>query len=133
MKLLEPRKEPLASAAADAAKAPCKWAMKKKLVGGDATSSRACTSPTTCPSSGVLEPRAPLPSRFSTGRLGRLISIATSEIIELRHFLSSCGTPDPFLGLSTPMAAVDGWSETGSQWRRRWIRHKWRVSMGRGL
>uniref|UniRef100_A0A453E6F3 Phosphofructokinase domain-containing protein n=1 Tax=Aegilops tauschii subsp. strangulata TaxID=200361 RepID=A0A453E6F3_AEGTS len=35
MKLLEPRKEPLASAAA-AAKAPCKWAMKKKLVGGDA-------------------------------------------------------------------------------------------------
>ncbi|XBI62552.1 hypothetical protein VPH35_043142 [Triticum aestivum] len=37
MKLLEPRKEPLASsAAAAAAKAPCKWAMKKKLVGGDA-------------------------------------------------------------------------------------------------
>lgn len=37
MKLLEPRKEPLASAAAvAAAKVPCKWAMKKKLVGGDA-------------------------------------------------------------------------------------------------
>ncbi|KAE8810221.1 6-phosphofructokinase 3 [Hordeum vulgare] len=36
MKLLEPRKEPLASAAAAAAKAPCKWVMKKKLVGGDA-------------------------------------------------------------------------------------------------